>query len=140
MTIPTHVPEPAEFSLVLGGPLFQLYRRTHLSGDALELSHGQVDFDATGQPVLISGASREVTAHKQAELVHEINQPLGALLRNAEAGELFMPDLDEIRAIVADIRKDDQRAGAVIDRMRGLIKRQPLDTRALGVSECLHSR
>jgi hypothetical protein len=34
-TIPT--PEPTDFSLVLGGPLFQLYRRSHLSGDALEL-------------------------------------------------------------------------------------------------------
>ena len=48
-------------------------------------------------------------------LAHEINQPLGAILRNAEAAELFMqnasPDLDEIRAILADIRKDDQRAG-----------------------------
>ena len=72
-------------------------------------------------------------------LAHEINQPLGAILRNAEAAELFMqnasPDLDEIRAIVADIRKDDQRAGAVIDRMRGLLKRQTLDTRALDVGE-----
>jgi hypothetical protein len=29
--------DPADFSLVLGGPLFQLFRRTHLSGDALEL-------------------------------------------------------------------------------------------------------
>ena len=29
----------ADFSLALGGPLFQLYRRTHLSGDALELLH-----------------------------------------------------------------------------------------------------
>jgi hypothetical protein len=29
--------QPPDFSLVLGGPLFQLYRRTHLSGDALEL-------------------------------------------------------------------------------------------------------
>lgn len=28
-----------DFSLVLGGPLFQMYRRTHLSGDALELLH-----------------------------------------------------------------------------------------------------
>ena len=28
---------PPDFSLVLGGPLFQLYRRAHLSGDALEL-------------------------------------------------------------------------------------------------------
>jgi hypothetical protein len=30
-------PGPRDFSLVLGGPLFQLYRRAHLSGDALEL-------------------------------------------------------------------------------------------------------
>src|SRR5438067_1483180 len=40
-------------------------------------------------------------------LAHEINQPIGAILRNAEAAELFMqsktPDLEEIRAILADI-------------------------------------
>ena len=74
-------------------------------------------------------------------LAHEINQPLGAILRNAEAAELFLqdpsPDLDEIRAIVTDIRKDDQRAGSVIDRMRGLLKRQPLDTRALDVGDLI---
>lgn len=29
----------SDFSLVLGGPLFQMFRRTHLSGDALELLH-----------------------------------------------------------------------------------------------------
>ncbi len=129
-------------------------------------SHGQVEFDATGQPVRVRGVSRDVSAQKQSEqetqvlrrevahvarvtmmgqlasaLAHEINQPLGAILRNAEAAELFMqnasPDLDEIRAIVADIRKDDQRAGAVIDRMRGLLKQQPLNTRALDVSELI---
>ena len=33
----TRVEETPDFSLVLGGPLFQLYRRTHLSGSALEL-------------------------------------------------------------------------------------------------------
>src|SRR6266542_98578 len=32
-------PARPDFSLVLGGPLFQLYRRAHLSGDALELLH-----------------------------------------------------------------------------------------------------
>ena len=61
-------------------------------------------------------------------LAHEINQPLGAILRNAEAAALFMqdpsPDLAEISAILEDIRKDDQRAGAVIDRMRALLRRQ----------------
>jgi len=61
-------------------------------------------------------------------LAHELNQPLGAILRNAEAAELFLqaspPDLQEVRAILADIRKDDQRAGEVIDRMRALLKRR----------------
>ena len=31
--------EPADFSLVLGGPLYQLWRRTRLAGDALQLPH-----------------------------------------------------------------------------------------------------
>lgn len=61
-------------------------------------------------------------------LAHELNQPLGAILRNAEAAELFLqaspPDVQELRAILADIRRDDQRAGEVIDRMRALLKRR----------------
>ena len=34
--------EPQDFSLVLGGPLFQLLRRSHLSGNALELVRRRV--------------------------------------------------------------------------------------------------
>jgi PAS domain S-box-containing protein len=125
-------------------------------------SQGRVEFDATGQPILIRGAALDVTARKQVEqetqllrqeiahvgrvsmmgqlasgLAHEINQPLASILRNAEAAELFLqhpsPDLDEIRAILSDIRSDDERAGHVIDRMRGLLKRQTLDTGRLDV-------
>lgn len=73
-------------------------------------------------------------------LTHELNQPLGAILRNAEAAEIFMqnnpPNLEEVRAILTDIRRDDKRAGNVIDRMRALYKRRslvlnPLDLREL---------
>ncbi len=97
-----------------------------------------------GRSTRLLGVSMDVTMRKQAEelfemetrrlqdeiahvgrvsmmgqlasaLAHEINQPIGAILRNAEAAELFMqsetPDLEEIRAILADIRADDQRAG-----------------------------
>lgn len=74
-------------------------------------------------------------------LAHELNQPLGAILRNAEAAELFLqhntPDLDELRAILADIRKDDQRAGEVIERLRALLKRGSLETRALAIGDVL---
>jgi two-component system sensor kinase FixL len=73
-----------------------------------------------------------------SSLAHELNQPLGAILHNAEAAELFLqdpsPDLDELRAILADIRKDDQRAGAVIDRMRGLMKRREVERRRLDLN------
>jgi signal transduction histidine kinase len=73
-------------------------------------------------------------------LTHELNQPLGAILRNAEAAELYLqndpPNLQEVRNILTDIRRDDKRAGNVIDRMRALYKRRgvvlnPLDLREL---------
>jgi signal transduction histidine kinase/ABC-type uncharacterized transport system substrate-binding protein len=74
-------------------------------------------------------------------LAHELNQPLGAILRNAEAAEFFLqkdqPDLPEIRAILADIRKDDQRAGNVINRMRSLLKRRDLASKPLDIAELI---
>jgi hypothetical protein len=39
MTEPNILEEPLDFSLVLGGPIFQLFRRSHLTGDGLELLH-----------------------------------------------------------------------------------------------------
>ncbi len=38
----TPTPETLDFSLVLGGPLSQLWRRTHLCGDELELLHRRI--------------------------------------------------------------------------------------------------
>jgi C4-dicarboxylate-specific signal transduction histidine kinase len=76
-----------------------------------------------------------------ASLAHELTQPLGAILRNTEAAELFLqqgnPDLTEIRSILADIRKDDQRAGSVINRMRSLLKRRPLELKPLDLPELI---
>jgi PAS domain S-box-containing protein len=66
-----------------------------------------------------------------ASVAHELNQPLGAILANAEAAELFLrqnpPALDDLRAILADIRKDDERAGEVIRRMRTLLSKHELE-------------
>jgi hypothetical protein len=39
---PTLLQERDDFSLVLGGPIFQLFRRSHLAGDGLELLHRRV--------------------------------------------------------------------------------------------------
>jgi len=63
-----------------------------------------------------------------ASIAHELNQPLGAILNNAEAAEAILegrsPDLHIIRQILADIREDDQRAGNIILRLRGMLKKR----------------
>jgi two-component system sensor kinase FixL len=72
-------------------------------------------------------------------LTHELNQPLGAILRNAEAAEIYLqsdqPNLREVRAILTDIRRDDKRAGNVIDRMRSLFRRQQLTSGTLNLQD-----
>jgi len=88
----------------------------------------------------LAHASRVSTLSQLASgLAHELNQPLGAILRNAEAAELLLrrdpPDLEEVQAILADICKDDQRAGEVIDHMRALLKRRGLERVELDFAE-----
>jgi signal transduction histidine kinase len=72
-------------------------------------------------------------------LTHELNQPLGAIRRNVEAAELFLqhdpPDYAEVRAILADILKDDIRAGEVIDRMKVLLRRRNPESKPLAMGE-----
>jgi len=65
-----------------------------------------------------------------ASLAHEINQPLAAILSNAQAAQRLLAvedveekDLGEIREILADIAADDLRAGEVIRRMRTLLRK-----------------
>jgi PAS domain S-box-containing protein len=68
------------------------------------------------------------TAAVAASLAHELNQPLGAILTNAEVGLRFMastnPDLEEIREIFTDIIQDDMRAGTVVSGLRDLLRRK----------------
>nr|WP_281409109.1 PAS domain-containing sensor histidine kinase [Mesorhizobium sp. B2-4-14] len=58
---------------------------------------------------------------------HELNQPLAAIMANAEAAEILLsanpPDLDQVKEILADIRRDDQRAADVISHMRGFLRK-----------------
>lgn len=62
-----------------------------------------------------------------ASIAHEVNQPLGAILSNADAAELLLgrpdPPLDSVRQILSDIRRDDLRASDVIKRVRRLVQR-----------------
>src|SRR5258708_5699680 len=56
-----------------------------------------------------------------ASIAHEITQPLGAIVLNAEAG-LLSPDLDEARAALQSVVSDGHRAGEGIRSVRALFK------------------
>jgi signal transduction histidine kinase len=63
-----------------------------------------------------------------ASFSHELNQPLGAILSNTEAAELLLtanpPDVGQVMEILADIRRDDQRAGEIIKHLGGLLRKK----------------
>ncbi|MDA9467776.1 sensor histidine kinase [Bradyrhizobium sp. CCBAU 53415] len=73
-----------------------------------------------------------------ASIAHELNQPLGSILTNAETAELMLkgasPDLREMREILADIRRDDQRASEVIRRLRSMLRKAPFELRDIDLS------
>jgi signal transduction histidine kinase len=74
-----------------------------------------------------------------ASLAHEINQPLGSILTNAETAKEILkspsPDIAELHEIVDDILKDDRRASEVIRRMRSLLKKAPFELKRFDLNE-----
>jgi signal transduction histidine kinase len=76
-----------------------------------------------------------------AALAHQLSQPLTANNANAQAalGELESekPDLEEVRAILADIDSDSRRAAEVIISMRELIRSQPIRMQPVRMDDVL---
>ena len=72
-------------------------------------------------------------------IAHELNQPLGAILNNTETAEILLrqppPDLEQIKEILTDIRKDDERAGAIISHLRGFLKKGELQLSSVELNE-----
>jgi C4-dicarboxylate-specific signal transduction histidine kinase len=72
-------------------------------------------------------------------IAHELNQPLGSILTNTETAELMLkgssPNLDEVKEILADIRRDDQRASEVIRRLRSMLKKAPFEVRDIDLND-----
>lgn len=101
------------------------------SGDGIRgFMEGGVDLKKQRQE--IAHASRlSIVGELTASIAHEINQPLGAILSNADAAEILLerPDcsLDEIRRIFADIRRDGLRASDVIQHVRALVQKREFD-------------
>ena len=71
----------------------------------------------------------ETTGQLTASIAHEVNQPIAATVTNALAARRWLsaelPNLDEVRHALDRIIRDGSRAGAVVGRIRNLIKKAP---------------
>jgi PAS domain S-box-containing protein len=120
--------------------------------------------DSAGRVVELQGIGRDITELKKAKreirerrkevthltriaslgelsgaLAHELNQPLTAILSNAQAAQRLLArkvvDLPEVREILQDIVVDDNRASEVIRRLRVLFKKGDVQLQAIDVNE-----
>lgn len=105
---------------LIGGLLLERRRRRHAEGTV-----------AKSRSELAHASRLAVAGELAAALAHEINQPLGAILSNADTAELILesgtdkPEL--LRQILADIRRDDVRASEVIKRLRTLLQKNEIE-------------
>jgi PAS domain S-box-containing protein len=113
----------------------------------------------TGEGSLVLCVLVDITARRQAEvawqelahasrlslvgeltasIAHEINQPLGAILSNADAAEMLLESpIDssgEVRQILKDIRRDDLRASEVIRRLRALLRKGEMEIQSVDLN------
>jgi signal transduction histidine kinase len=77
-----------------------------------------------------------------AMIAHEVKQPLSAMVTNADAGlrwlDRSLPDLDEVKAAFKKIAADGHRAGAVIESIRAIFKRDARNRTSLDINELIN--
>jgi len=102
--------------IYLGGVLMDITERKHL---ALAIEEEHKELAHLGRVAMVGELS--------TALAHELNQPLTAILSNAQAAKRLLAvdpsDLDQIREILDDIVRDDARAAEVIRQLRLLIQK-----------------
>ncbi len=90
----------------------------------------------------VTKMDRALTAGAMSSsIAHELNQPLTAIMNNAEAAAMLLDadplDREELKAIVADIRRDDGRAADIIKHLRMLLRQTELRPEALTLNDVL---
>lgn len=122
--------------LALGGAGIIAVQATLITGLILERRRrSKAEAEARRSLAEVAHMNRRAgIAALSASIAHELNQPLGAILSNAEAAELLLDrqplDLAVIKEVLADIRRSDQRAADIITHMRDLLRKndsEPLE-------------
>jgi PAS domain S-box-containing protein len=113
-----------------------------------------VEYQAVGRDIIDRKRAEEARRHLThatrvstlgalaGSLAHELNQPLTAILSNAQAGSRFLteatPNVAEVREVLQDIAHETKRAGEVIRQMRKLVKKGELQFEAIDLNQVIH--
>ncbi|HEY6642017.1 sensor histidine kinase [Povalibacter sp.] len=91
------------------------------------------------QTEVMHAARLAMVGEMTASIAHEVSQPLGAILSNADAAEMLLQKnplpLDEIRRILEDIRRDDLRAHGIVQNLRKLLSKRELRMERIDINE-----
>jgi signal transduction histidine kinase len=112
-----------------------------LRGITLDITRRkEAELDAQQQRNELAHLSRvTMLGELSGSMAHELNQPLMAILSNAQAARMFISretvDLVELGAILDDIVENDKRAGEIIWGLRKMLKKEHLEHAPLGVND-----
>jgi len=105
----------------------QRFRRYYPDGEAPREHAAPVD------------AAKLASVGETASIVHEINQPLGAIMANADAAAMMLAlrnsQDQELSAILKDIRNDSLRASQIIQKLRSLLSKRSLKAVSLSLND-----
>jgi hypothetical protein len=118
--------------------LLLIERATHLAQIAIERDRTQESL-RKAQASLAHATRVTMMGELTASIAHEVNQPLAAVVNNANACISLLPDgaanLEEVREALAEIIDDADRASSVIARVRQLAKRAPVEKSLLDLGD-----
>jgi PAS domain S-box-containing protein len=124
-----------------------LLKRVAISGgtvlctcrDVTELKQAEREL-AAARLDLFHAARLTLVGQLMASIVHEIQQPLTAILADADAGRRILrrresgADMAELREALDEIHDQSRAAATIVDRLRTLVRKRPLERRALDLN------
>jgi two-component system, LuxR family, sensor kinase FixL len=108
--------------------------------DITELRRAEMEAQRSRQELAHVGRVSTV-GEMTASLAHQLNQPLAAIMTNAQAAARMLsrsiPDVDELRVILQDIVRDDRRASDVIERLTQLLRKGELEMASVNLTAAI---
>jgi len=111
---------------------------THIAGIAIEHERAQNELQHT-RSELAHVARVTTMGELAASIAHEVNQPLGAIVGNADICLSWLQkkevDLEQVAEALRDIASDGHRASQIISRIRSLVKKHVPEKSPLNLSD-----